>query len=88
MSGIIISSSGAAARPTLRQVCERGFNTIPFYRAGVKTGMPVLYIPPKLGPTACEFGGCLREIWPLRIVVDFGTATLDRVSTKSGTWAA
>ena len=71
---------------TLRQVCERYFNTKPlFIEPGVKTGMPVLYDnPAEVGADRIvnsvaafeKFGGPC-------IVVDFGTATtFDCVSAK------
>ena len=42
--GIVISSVVPPLDSTLRQVCERYFNTKPlFIEPGVKTGMPVLY---------------------------------------------
>ena len=45
--GIIISSVVPPVDSTLRQVCERYFNTKPlFIEPGVKTGMPVLYENP------------------------------------------
>src|ERR1700690_237615 len=45
--GIIISSVVPPVDSTLRQVCERYFNTKPlFIEPGVKTGMPVLYDNP------------------------------------------
>src|SRR4029077_12686819 len=45
--GIVISSVVPPLDSTLRQVCERYFNTKPlFIEPGVKTGMPVLYDNP------------------------------------------
>jgi type III pantothenate kinase len=45
--GIAISSVVPPVDSTLRQVCERYFNTKPlFIEPGVKTGMPVLYENP------------------------------------------
>ena len=84
--GIIISSVVPPLDSTLRQVCERYFNTKPlFIEPGVKTGMPVLYEnPAEVGADRIvnsvaafeKFGGPC-------IVVDFGTATtFDCVSAK------
>jgi len=84
--GIIISSVVPPLDSTLRQVCERYFNTRPlFIEPGVKTGMPVLYENPvEVGADRIvnsvaafeKFGGPC-------IVVDFGTATtFDCVSAK------
>jgi len=84
--GIIISSVVPPLDSTLRQVCERYFNTRPlFIEPGVKTGMPVLYEnPAEVGADRIvnsvaafeKFGGPC-------VVVDFGTATtFDCVSTK------
>jgi len=84
--GIIISSVVPPVDSTLRQVCERYFNTRPlFIEPGVKTGMPVLYDnPAEVGADRIvnsvaafeKFGGPC-------IVVDFGTATtFDCVSAK------
>src|SRR5689334_2328683 len=84
--GIIISSVVPPLDSTLRQVCERYFNTRPlFIEPGVKTGMPVLYDnPAEVGADRIvnsvaafeKFGGPC-------VVVDFGTATtFDCVSVK------
>src|SRR4029077_138993 len=84
--GIVISSVVPPLDSTLRQVCERYFNTKPlFIEPGVKTGMPVLYDnPAEVGADRIvnsvaafeQFGGPC-------IVVDFGTATtFDCVSAK------
>ena len=84
--GIVISSVVPPLDSTLRQVCERYFNTKPlFIEPGVKTGMPVLYEnPAEVGADRIvnsvaafdKFGGPC-------IVVDFGTATtFDCVSAK------
>jgi type III pantothenate kinase len=84
--GIIISSVVPPVDSTLRQVCERYFNTRPlFIEPGVKTGMPVLYDnPAEVGADRIvnsvaafeKFGGPC-------VVVDFGTATtFDCVSVK------
>src|SRR6266852_858545 len=84
--GIIISSVVPPIDSTLRQVCERYFNSKPlFIEPGVKTGMPVLYEnPAEVGADRIvnsvaafeKFGGPC-------IVVDFGTATtFDCVSAK------
>jgi len=84
--GIAISSVVPPVDSTLRQVCERYFNTKPlFIEPGVKTGMPVLYEnPAEVGADRIvnsvaayeKFGGPC-------VVVDFGTATtFDCVSAK------
>src|SRR5437660_598722 len=84
--GIVISSVVPPLDSTLRQVCERYFNTKPlFIEPGVKTGMPVLYEnPAEVGAdrivnsvAACEkYGGPC-------VVVEFGTATtFDCVSSR------
>ena len=90
--GIIISSVVPPLDSTLRQVCERYFNTKPlFIEPGVKTGMPVLYDnPAEVGADRIvnsvaafeKFGGPC-------IVVDFGTATtFDCVTARANTRAA
>ncbi len=64
--GIMISSVVPPLDSTLRQVCERYFNTKPlFIEPGVKTGMPVLYDNPGRGGRRpdCECGGRLCKIW-------------------------
>src|SRR6202158_2009290 len=86
VNGIIISSVVPPVDSTLRQVCERYFNTKPlFIEPGIKTGMPVLYEnPAEVGADRIvnsvaafeKFGGPC-------VVVDFGTATtFDCVSAK------
>src|SRR5438105_11361490 len=84
--GIVISSVVPPLDSTLRQVCERYFNSKPlFIEPGVKTGMPVLYDnPAEVGADRIvnsvaafeKYGGpCIS--------VDFGTATtFDCVSAK------
>lgn len=84
--GIVISSVVPPVDSTLRQVCERYFNTRPlFIEPGVKTGMPVQYDnPAEVGADRIvnsvaafeKYGGpCIS--------VDFGTATtFDCVSPK------
>jgi type III pantothenate kinase len=84
--GIVISSVVPPLDSTLRQVCERYFNTKPlFIEPGVKTGMPVHYDNPaevgadRIVNSVAAFekhgGPC--------VVVDFGTATtFDCVSSK------
>src|SRR5437773_6075718 len=84
--GIVVSSVVPPLDSTLRQVCERYFNTKPlFIEPGVKTGMPVLYENPsevgadRIVNAVAAFekhgGPC--------IVVDFGTATtFDCVTAK------
>src|SRR5256712_9369438 len=84
--GIVISSVVPPLDSTLREVCERYFNTKPlFIEPGVKTGMPVLYEnPAEVGADRivnsvaafAKYGGPC-------VVVDFGTATtFDCVSSK------
>jgi type III pantothenate kinase len=84
--GIVISSVVPPLDSTLRQVCERYFNTKPlFIEPGVKTGMPVLYEnPAEVGADRIVNSVAAFEKYggPC-IVVDFGTATtFDCVSTK------
>jgi type III pantothenate kinase len=86
IQGIVISSVVPPLDSTLRQMCERYFNTKPlFIEPGVKTGMPVLYDnPAEVGADRIvnsvaafeKYGGpCIS--------VDFGTATtFDCVSAK------
>jgi type III pantothenate kinase len=71
---------------TLREVCERYFNTKPlFVEPGVKTGMPVLYEnPAEVGADRIvnSVAAFMKYGGPC-IVVDFGTATtFDCVSAK------
>ena len=84
--GIVISSVVPPLDSTLRQVCERYFNTKPlFIEPGVKTGMPVLYDnPAEVGADRIVNSVAAFEKYggPC-IVVDFGTATtFDCVSAK------
>jgi type III pantothenate kinase len=84
--GIVISSVVPPLDSTLRQVCERYFNTKPlFIEPGVKTGMPVLYEnPTEVGADRIVNSVAAFEKYrgPC-IVVDFGTATtFDCVSAK------
>jgi type III pantothenate kinase len=84
--GIVISSVVPPLDSTLRQVCERYFNTKPlFIEPGVKTGMPVQYEnPAEVGADRIVNGVAAFEKYggPC-IVVDFGTATtFDCVSAK------
>jgi type III pantothenate kinase len=84
--GIVISSVVPPLDSTLREVCERYFNTKPlFIEPGIKTGMPVHYDNPaevgadRIVNSVAAFekhgGPC--------VVVDFGTATtFDCVSSK------
>src|SRR6476646_10396291 len=74
--GIIISSVVPPVDSTLRQVCERYFNTRPlFIEPGVKTGMPVLYEnPAEVGADRIVNAVAAFEKFPGPcIVVDFGT---------------
>jgi type III pantothenate kinase len=84
--GIVISSVVPPVDSTLRQVCERYFNTRPlFIEPGVKTGMPVLYDnPAEVGADRIVNSVAAYEKYggPC-VVVDFGTATtFDCVSAK------
>jgi type III pantothenate kinase len=86
ISGIVISSVVPPLDSTLRQVCERYFNTKPlFIEPGVKTGMPVLYDnPAEVGADRIVNSVAAFEKYggPC-IIVDFGTATtFDCVSGK------
>ena len=86
ISGIVISSVVPPLDSTLRQVCERYFNTKPlFIEPGIKTGMPVLYDnPAEVGADRIVNSVAAFEKYggPC-IVVDFGTATtFDCVSGK------
>jgi len=86
IQGIVISSVVPPLDSTLRQVCERYFNTRPlFVGPGIRTGMPVLYENPaevgadRIVNSVAAFekhgGPC--------IAVDFGTATtFDCVTAK------
>ncbi len=84
--GIVISSVVPPLDSTLRQVCERYFNTKPlFIEPGVKTGVPVLYEnPAEVGADRIVNAVAAFEKYggPC-VVVDFGTATtFDCVSAK------
>ncbi len=84
--GIVISSVVPPLDSTLREVCERYFNTKPlFIEPGVKTGMPVQYEnPAEVGADRIVNGVAAFEKYggPC-IIVDFGTATtFDCVSVK------
>ncbi len=84
--GIVVSSVVPPLDSTLRQVCERYFNTKPlFIEPGVKTGMPVLYEnPAEVGADRIVNAVAAFEKYggPC-VVVDFGTATtFDCVSSK------
>src|SRR2546427_3140418 len=84
--GIVISSVVPPLDSTLRQVCERYFNTKPlFIEPGVKTGMPVLYDnPAEVGADRIVNGvAAFEKHGGPCIVVDFGTATtFDCVTAK------
>lgn len=84
--GIVISSVVPPLDSTLRQVCERYFNTKPlFIEPGVKTGMPVHYDnPAEVGADRIVNAVAAFEKYggPC-VVVDFGTATtFDCVTAK------
>jgi type III pantothenate kinase len=76
--GIMISSVVPPLDSTLREVCERYFNTKPlFVEPGVKTGMPVLYEnPAEVGADRIvnSVAAFMKYGGPC-VVVDFGTAT-------------
>ena len=84
--GIVISSVVPPLDSTLREVCERYFNSKPlFIEPGVKTGIPVVYDNPgEVGADRIVNAVAAFEKYggPC-IVVDFGTATtFDCVSAK------
>jgi type III pantothenate kinase len=84
--GIVISSVVPPMDSTLREVCERYFQTKPlFIEPGIKTGMPVQYDnPSEVGADRIVNGVAAFEKYggPC-VVVDFGTATtFDAVSAK------
>lgn len=84
--GIMISSVVPPLDSTLREVCERYFNTKPlFVEPGVKTGMPVLYEnPAEVGADRIvnSVAAFMKYGGPC-VVVDFGTATtFDCVSVR------
>jgi len=87
VQGTVVSSVVPPLDSTLREVCERYFQSRPlFIEPGVKTGMPVQYDnPAEVGADRIvnsvaafeKFGGPC-------IVVDFGTATTFDVVSKKG----
>src|SRR6267378_7817996 len=87
IGGIVISSVVPPVDSTLRQVCERYFNTKPlFIEPGVKTGMPVLYDnPAEVGADRIVNGVAAYEKYggPC-VIVDFGTATTFDCISKKG----
>jgi len=84
--GIVISSVVPPLDSTLREVCERYFNSKPlFIEPGIKTGMPVLYDnPAEVGADRIVNSVAAFEKYGGPCVsVDFGTATtFDCVSAK------
>ncbi|MGA8153781.1 MAG: type III pantothenate kinase [Terriglobales bacterium] len=84
--GIVISSVVPPLDSTLRQVCERYFNTKPlFVGPGIKTGMPVLYEnPAEVGADRIVNSVAAFEKYGGPVIsVDFGTATtFDCVTAK------
>jgi type III pantothenate kinase len=84
--GIVISSVVPPLDSTLRQVCERYFNSKPlFVGPGVKTGMPVLYEnPAEVGADRIVNSVAAFEKYGGPVIsVDFGTATtFDCVTAK------
>jgi type III pantothenate kinase len=85
--GIVISSVVPPLDSTLRQVCERYFNTKPlFIEPGIRTGMQVLYDnPAEVGADRIVNAVAAFEKYggPC-IVVDFGTATTFDCVTTGG----
>jgi type III pantothenate kinase len=84
--GIVISSVVPPLDSTLRQVCERYFNSKPlFIEPGIKTGVPVHYDnPAEVGADRIVNAVAAFEKYggPC-VIVDFGTATtFDCVSAK------
>jgi type III pantothenate kinase len=86
MHGIVISSVVPPLDSTLRQVCERYFNTKPLIVGpGIKTGMPVLYEnPAEVGADRIVNSVAAFEKYGGPVIsVDFGTATtFDCVTAK------
>src|SRR5260370_29919084 len=85
--GIIISSVVPPLDSTLRQVCEKYFNSTPlFVEPGVKTGMPVKYEnPAEVGADRIVNGvAAFEKHGGPCIVVDFGTATTFDAISKNG----
>src|ERR1700674_219326 len=85
--GIIISSVVPPLDSTLRQVCERYFNTKPlFVEPGVKTGMPVHYDnPAEVGADrVVNSVAAFEKHGGPCVVVDFGTATTFDCVTVNG----
>jgi type III pantothenate kinase len=85
--GIVISSVVPPLDSTLRQVCERYFNTKPlFVGPGVKTGMPVLYEnPAEVGADRIVNSVAAFEKYGGPVIsVDFGTATTFDCVTEKG----
>src|SRR5262250_741628 len=86
VKAVVISSVVPPLDSTLREVCERYFQTKPlFVEPGVKTGMPVHYEnPAEEGADRVVNGVAAFEKYggPC-VVVDFGTATtFDAISAK------
>src|SRR5215831_8478075 len=74
--GIVISSVVPPLDSTLRQVCERYFNSKPlFIEPGVKTGMPVQYDnPAEVGADRIvKAVAAFEKYGGPCIIVDFGT---------------
>src|SRR5229473_2873990 len=85
--GIVISSVVPPLDSTLRQVCERYFNTKPlFIEPGVKTGMQVLYDnPAEVGADRIVNGvAAFEKYGGPSVIVDFGTATTFDCISKKG----
>jgi type III pantothenate kinase len=85
--GIVISSVVPPLDSTLRQVCERYFDSKPlFVGPGVKTGMPVLYEnPAEVGADRIVNSVAAFEKYGGPIIsVDFGTATTFDCVTNKG----
>ena len=87
VKGTVISSVVPPLDPTLREVCERYFQSRPlFVEPGIKTGMPVHYDnPAEVGADRIVNSVAAFEKYggPC-IIVDFGTATTFDVVSKKG----
>src|SRR5262249_31032686 len=86
LSGIVVSSVVPPLDSTLREVCEKYFNTKAlFIEPGVKTGMPVHYDnPQEVGADrVVNSVAAFEKYGGPCVIVDFGTATtFDCVSAK------
>jgi type III pantothenate kinase len=90
VSGVIIASVVPVLTRTLEQLVQRVFNQKPLVVGpGVKTGMPILYDPPKdVGADRIVNGvAAYARFKTACIVVDFGTATTFDSITERGEYA-